>query len=61
MRHRGAMHSIFSAIVFTSFGILIDYNFGLGIGFGYLLHLLGDLTTPMRLPYLLYPYKKNGQ
>jgi hypothetical protein len=48
-------------VVFAVLAAVINPMFGLGIAFGYILHLAGDRTTYMGrlhgLPYLLWPMK----
>lgn len=58
-KHRRHVHSILALIIFTILGwMAIGSQFGIGIGFGYLTHLLGDSLTKSRCKYLFYPFHK---
>lgn len=58
MKHRTYTHSLLATLFITAITTYFNKSFGLGIGFGYGLHLLADATTPMRLPYFLWGFKK---
>jgi membrane-bound metal-dependent hydrolase YbcI (DUF457 family) len=61
VKHRTITHSLYMCVVFAVLAAVINPMFGLGIAFGYILHLAGDRTTYMGrlhgLPYLLWPMK----
>lgn len=59
--HRGFVHSLYSALVFTLVGGLLSYGLGmaawagftLALFIGYLSHLLLDALTPSGIPLLM--------
>lgn len=59
--HRTVTHSIFFIGVVGLIGYLFNINLALNIGImvGMVTHLLLDGTTPLGLPYLMFPFKVN--
>lgn len=55
-KHRGFTHSIFTLVVLSAIAGYFSFSFGIGLFIGYGLHLLADLTTPMRLPAWDFPF-----
>ncbi len=59
-KHRGPTHSLLALIVVTTAAAAFNIYLGIGLGFGYLLHLGADLLTSMHLPYWnWYPGKES--
>lgn len=51
MKHRGASHSLLALVFITAVAyFVLGVNFGIGLGYGYALHLAMDALTPMHLP-----------
>ncbi|HYE12243.1 MAG TPA: metal-dependent hydrolase [Patescibacteria group bacterium] len=57
-KHRKHIHSMLAALIFTSLACIINFQFGLGVGWGFTLHLLADNFTPAKCKYLFYPFNK---
>lgn len=58
MKHRGSTHTMAGAALFSLLvSVLLKWQYGMALGFGYLLHLIGDTFTPMGIMWL-YPYSK---
>ena len=58
-KHRQEVHSFFSMFIATTICGFFNIMFGLGVGFGFGLHLLTDNLTPMGLPKALwFPFRK---
>lgn len=60
LKHRTVTHSIFFIVIVGLIGLMFGVNAGLNIGFmvGIATHLLLDSSTPMGLPYLLFPFNR---
>jgi inner membrane protein len=58
LKHRTFTHSIWFALVFLFFGILIQSVFLYGIALGVFMHLIGDMLTKGGVP-LFYPSEKH--
>lgn len=56
--HRKHTHSLFfmGLVMLLSYWLKAPIALTLGLGAGILSHLLLDMTTTMRLPYLFYPF-----
>lgn len=57
MKHRGRLHTILGAILFTSIVYLFFPEGAISFGYGYFIHLLLDTLTPKGIMWL-YPYSK---
>lgn len=59
--HRTVTHSLFFIGVVGLIGLILKINLALNIGIivGIATHLILDGTTPLGLPYLMYPFKVN--
>ena len=53
--HRTYTHSMGALMWVTMLANFIDTHFAFGLGVGYFLHLLADLTTKNGLKYKFYP------
>lgn len=57
-KHRGFSHSIICALIVGIIGCLFNVNFGVALGFSYLLHIVLDSFTKMGVP-ILKPFNDN--
>jgi len=61
LEHRGPTHSLAVNVVLTVMATIVfaitgpSWTLGLWFGFGYLTHLLADMTTRMGCPSILWP------
>lgn len=61
-KHRTVTHSLFFVMIIGLLSMLFQapWTVTIGLCVGLLTHLLLDLLTPARLPYLLYPIRYRG-
>lgn len=50
--HRGFTHTLLALVAFSSLVCIYDFKWGISFGVGYLLHLLEDDSTPMRIKWI---------